>query len=304
MMKRPGVRATAIRKKPKWSLSLSLLLVSLFLLFPVGSASADPGRAEAVAPSTPNEVIEEVRSRNPGLSALGASVEAAGHTAPQAGSMPDPTLTVGLSNYPFSTSQTPMSGVQFDLRQRLVWFKKLDAMEAAAKQDQRIQQSLRVEKRNTLVARAWSLLWELTYLKEEKRLALEIGSTLRYFEDVTKAAYSVGRGRQQDLIKPVVAHQRIDETVVGIDRQAGIVLSELNRLRDRDPGAAVIPPAMPKAGPPDLPRSVLLDYARRHNPLVDLRENRINRQREMLTAAREDYVPDFTVGLQYRARWI
>lgn len=288
-----------------WALPAGVWLAAGVSMFAAGVAWAGPGSRDD-APSSPAEVIEEVRARNPGLKGLQAGVDAAGHTAPQASSFPDPTLTVGLSNYPFSTGQTPMSGVQFDLKQRLPWFRKLNALEAAARQDQRIQAALRVEKTNTLVARAWSLLWELTYLHEQRRLALEIGATLDDLVEVARAAYAVGKGRQQDLIKPVVQHQRIDEMVVGIDRQAGILLSELNRLRDREPDAVVIPPAMPKDGdsPPVLKISTLLDYARRHNPMVDLRENAIGKQQEMLTAAREDYVPDFTVGLQYRARWI
>lgn len=297
---------TAMKERLGMAFGVLLLVAAPALadtVVPTLTASV-PTRAVDV-PARAADVVAEVLSRNPHLAAIGAKVAAAGHAAIRAGTLPDPTFSVGLSNYPFSTRQTPMSGVQFDLQQRIPWLSKLAALEAAAKEDQRIDALLRIETTNVLRARAWRLLWELAFLKEHRHQALLIRGTLIYLAGVTRATYAVGKGQQQDLIKPVLEAHRIDELVVGIDRQSQIVLSELNAMRHRDPGAPVVPPPIPggAAQAQALTRRLLRAYAVKHNPLLKLRKVVIAREGELLRAAKLDYIPDFTVGLQYRARW-
>ncbi|MBL6975065.1 MAG: TolC family protein [Deltaproteobacteria bacterium] len=302
-METPFIRNQMLWTSGAWTQALLILLA--IPLVPAASLYAGHPASGPPVAFAAAEVVEEVRARNPGLHALDARADAAGHVAPQAGAFPDPTLTVALVNQPFSTLSSPMTGVQFDLRQRLPWFKRLDALESAARQDQRIQQALSREKKNALTARAWALLWELTYLDEQERLARQVGRTLDDFVEVASAAYAQGMGRQQDLIKPQIQRQRINELVIGIEGQRDMILSELNALRDREPGTHVIPPSLPgdPVVHPELDRESLLAYAREHNPLMGFGERSIGKRNEMLRAAEQGYVPDFTVGLQYRARW-
>jgi cobalt-zinc-cadmium efflux system outer membrane protein len=261
---------------------------------------------DAKTPVLAHEVVDEVRERNPQLSGLDARVEAAEHVVPRVGSLPDPMFMVGLSNWPLSADETPLTGVQFELQQTFPWFGKLDAKEDVASQDVRIRKALRAEQENLLVARAWALLWELRFLVENRKLALEIGATLDHFAKVAEAAYSVGSGRQQDLIKPMVERHRIDDMVLGIDRKMDMVRSEINALRARPPEAPIQPPDMKEAEDEmsTLVRKRLREFSYRTNPLMKLREAAIEKQRAALRLAEKDYYPDFTVGLQYRLRWV
>jgi outer membrane protein TolC len=278
---------------------------AIFFVFWSPLVFAQPAENNAV-PALYAEVVEEVRIRNPGLAALDARVDAALQVVPRVGSLPDPLFMLGLSNWPLSTDTTPLTGVQFELKQTFPWFGKLDAREAVVGKDVDIRKAYRAEQENLLVARAKALLWELRFLLEQRRLALEIGAGLEQFTKVAEAAYTVGSGRQQDLIKPVVQRYRIDDLVVGIDRKMDIIRSEINALRNRPPEAPLEAPGLPEGNvkSPMMVRERLQSYAQATNPLLEVRSAAIAKQHEVLRLAEKDYYPDITLGLQYRLRWV
>ncbi len=282
--------------------SMPRLITTLVPILLAAGARAEP----AAAPSSPAAVIEEIRARNPDLESIQANIEAARHVGPRVSSLPDPMFSVGLSNFPLSTDQTPLTGVQFELKQTIPWLGKLSAREAVAEHDVAIGAALLEDRRNALVARAKALLWELTYLAEQRRLALEIRQTLEQFARVAEATYTAGSGRQQDLIKPVVEQHRIDDQVVGIDRRVEMIRSEINALRSRAASAPIQAPRLEDAVDPTSPQdpAALLERVRRQNPRLKMRDQMVSKQHAALRLAEEEYYPDFTVGLQYRLRWV
>lgn len=275
----------------------------LAMLLTAQGAWADPPGAP---PGSPAEVIEEIRTRNPDLASIAANIEAARHVGPRVSSLPDPMFSVGLSNFPLSTDQTPLTGVQFELKQTIPWLGKLSAREEMAGYDVDIGAAMLEDRRGALVARGRELLWELTYLVERRRLALEIKQTLGQFAQVAEAIYTSGKGRQQDLIKPVVAQYRIDDQVVGIDRQVQMIKSELNALRARPADAPVEAPRLADAVglPSRTDLAALVERARRDNPYLEVQRQRVSKQRAALGLAEQEAYPDFSVGLQYRLRWV
>lgn len=277
------------------------LVVGLLLAAQV--AWSDPPETP---PGSPAEVIEQIRTRNPDLAAITANIEAAHHVGPRVSSLPDPMFSVGLSNFPLSSDQTPLTGVQFELRQTIPWLGKLSAREEVAGHDVAIGAAMLEDRRNALVARGQALLWELTYLAERRRLALEIKQTLEQFARVAEAIYTSGSGRQQDLIKPVVAQHRIDDQVVGIDRQVEIIKSEINALRARPVEAPVQAPRLADAAalPSRADLAALVERARRDNPHLQMQRQRVSKQQAALGLAEQEAYPDFSVGLQYRLRWV
>lgn len=281
-----------------------ILILSGFLAgWALGLAAAGAGDAIGDAP---DKVIEEVRGRNPQLTAIEAEVQAAEHVVPQVGSLPDPMFMVGLSNWPLSTDTTPLTGVQFELKQTFPWFGKLSAREDVARGDVSIRQAGRKDRENQLVARARVLMWELRFLAEHRKLANEIRGVLEQFAQVAEASYTTGGGRQQDLIKPLVEQHRLEDLIVGLDRKRDAIQSEINALRSRPPETPVQPPAL--AGANDklaLPsRERLRELARATNPMLEMSEAAVSKHKAALRLAEKGYYPDFTVGLQYRLRWV
>lgn len=298
-----------------------------------GAGVAEAGRrraslATASVPTLPEEVVREVVERNQGIEALEARATAAAEVPSQLGSLPDPLFMVGLSNLPLSTSSTPLTGVQFELRQTFPWPGKLALRESAAEHGARAQKHLVEDRRNLLRARAWSLLWELAFLEQHRELAREMATALEQFTEVAEASYVAGSGRQQDIIKPRVERHRIDDLIESIDRAADTVRSRINALRHRPPGTPIQAPKLPdykKETPGQSPSGAggqtpdaggqsrynglpsqgkLLEYAESHNPLFRAARARTASARHLLALAGKDYFPDITVGLQYRLRWV
>jgi outer membrane protein TolC len=279
------------------------ILIGVLAALAAGQAAAGEGEP---AGDSPEKVIEEVRTRNPQLAAIEAEVQAAEHVVPQVGSFPDPMFMVGLSNWPLATETTPLTGVQFELKQTFPWFGKLSAREDVARGDVSIRRAGRKDRENRLVARARVLLWELRFLAEHRKLAKEIRGVLDQFAQVAEAAYTTGGGRQQDLIKPLVEQHRIEYLIVGIDRKRDAIQSEINALRSRPPETPVQPPALAKTDDqPDLPsRKRLQELARTANPMLEMSDAAVEKHKAALRLAEKGYYPDFTVGLQYRLRWV
>ena len=295
-----------------------------------GPPAAATGAAErtdgaASVPSRPEDVVREVVERNQGTEALDLRAAAAAEVPSQVGSLPDPMFLVGLSNLPLSTDSTPLTGVQFELRQTFPWPGKLALRERAAEHGARAQRHLVAERRNLLRARAWSLLWELAFLEEHRRLANEMVDTLKQFVKVAEATYVSGTGRQQDLIKPQVERYRIEDLLITIERQSKIIKSRINAMRHRPPDAPVDPPEISSIllalagqsagddgkgkegqtlGNAPFQLGKFMAFADDHNPLLKAANSRIEAARSMLDLAGKDYFPDITVGLQYRLRWV
>lgn len=305
---------------------LAASLATISFVSPAGgTGSGTEGKnVHQVIPTTAEEVVREVVERNRGTKALESQAAAAAEVPSQAGSLPDPFFMVGLSNLPLSTDSTPLTGIQFELRQTFPWPGKLALREQAAGHNARLRQHLVTERRNLLRAHAWSLLWELAFLREHRRLAGEMAATLNQFVAVAESSYVAGSGRQQDLIKPQVERYRIDDLVESIDRQAATLRARLNALRHRPAQAPIDPPNIPEynnkvRGQPQGMRGQapdkgpdtrlfssdkLLEFAKEHNPLFRAARQRVEAARSMLALAGKDYFPDISVGLQYRLRWV
>jgi cobalt-zinc-cadmium efflux system outer membrane protein len=265
---------------------------------------AAPGLAEDPQPASDTALRAEILERNPGLKAFDERIQAASQAAPQAGAMPDPVFMVGLSNMPLSDGQTPLSGVQFELKQTLPWFGKLDAREAVALQRVEVLTALRQERANALAARGAALAWELAYLERKRALLIEIGQVLTQLEETAAITYESGQARQQDLIKPSLSKARLDDSLLDLLRREQITLSRINALRDRAPNHAFTSPTRARMLPAKLPDEVLVEFALVHNPALQAARETIETQQRALVVADRAYYPDITIGLQYRYRWV
>ena len=282
--------------KSPWSAFTASLFTAL--LFAAASLAKEPQAASDTV------LKAEILERNPGLKALDERIQAAIQAAPQAGAMPDPVFMVGLSNWPLSDEQTPLSGVQFELKQTLPWFGKLDAREAVARQEVEVLAALRQEQANALATLGVSLAWELAYLERKRALLIEIGRVLTQLEETAAITYASGQARQQDLIKPSLAKARLDDSLLDLDRMEEIALSRINALRDRAPNHAFVPPSQTRKLPATLPVEDLVEFALAHNPVMQAARETIETQERTLLVADKAYYPDITVGLQYRYRWV
>jgi len=191
---------------------------------------------------------EDLALRNePGRAALLARATALDERAVAAGQLPDPTMRVGLANYPLSSggfSTEGMTQAQLGYRQSFpagksrsintdLFMSKSVAMSSQA--DARARDVL------TNVRRAWL---ETYYWQQARDIVTESRPFFADLVTVTRSLYSVGRKSQHDVLKADLELSRLDDRLIEIDRrrrQAQAMLSEwLGTQADR-PIAAKLP---------------------------------------------------------------
>jgi len=147
---------------------LLLYSIVITLLLTGWVARAGPAGARAEEPQEElGRLIAAALADNPELAALRDKISAAQAVVPQAGSLQDPRLTVALSNMPvggLSFERTPMSGIQFMLRQKVPYPGKLSLRELAARQGVEITQAAYQEAQNAVVRHVKHAYNNLYYL--------------------------------------------------------------------------------------------------------------------------------------------
>ena len=281
------------------------LTVVLTLLLTGWVARAGPAGPNAEEPQAELErLIAAALADNPELAALRDKISAAQAVVPQAGALDDPRLTVALSNMPvggLSFERTPMSGIQFMIRQMVPYPGKLGLRELAARQGVEITRETYQEAENAvvrLVKQGYNNLYYLHRAIEVTQMNKQIAEALAGLAEVM---YGVGRIPQQHVIKVHVEVARYVDLLVILDEKLDRAEAALNVLLDRPPDA---PLPEPQVGtyPLELSAAALYDVARDQRPSLQEMKRRIARLKILVQLARKDLKPDFVLGFDYRVR--
>ncbi len=263
----------------------------------------------AATVDSPAAVLTEIETRNPRLKAQRAQIRVFGHALGPAGALPDPEFMVGLSNLPLSKDSTPLTGLQFELRQRFPWFGTLGARKRLAGAEQEIQRAELRRLRQALMTKAQVLLWRMTGLAQQAGLERERLALLEQLAHAVEAVYINGQGRGADLLRPQIESHRSHERLLGLAEQEASLRARLNALRDRPSQHPFDLPRLPKAPELDIvlgPKDTALLQARAQaaNPGLQKADENLQSRRQALLLARKQKYPNFSLGLQYRLRWV
>lgn len=245
-------------------------------------------------------------SANPTLGQLEARYRALAEVPSQAGTLPDPTLTLAGANFPtdsFRLRQEPMTQIQFGLAQRIPFPGKLRlaariAEHVAGAAGWELEEAKLTLERD--VRRTW---WQIAYLDHALTIVAQNQSLLRQFVDIANAKYEVGDGLQQDVLLAQVELSRLFDRELALERERGVAAARLNRLLDRDPTLPVVLPSDQAPVLPDLPPAqAQFERAKVRRPLLAAIAERIEAANARVDLARRDYYPDFTLGAAYGLR--
>ncbi len=270
---------------------------------------AAPGTAQAPLPqpSTPDPVLaallREALDRHPDLQKAEAAVRMDQERIPQAGVLPDPSLSLGLQNDGFKRLEVGRMETSFysvAFTQPLPWPGKrglrkevaaigADLSEAARS---RVQLSLEAEVRRGYTA--------LLLVRGQKQLLEQQSVFLEQAERLARTRYEVGQGSQGDLLRAQLERTRLQLAAWSLDAEERTTLAGLNRLRQHDP-ADPIPATAALA---ELPEPVALEHEQveaRSPELAGARAS-VRQTDKLLDLARLDRRPDFavTAGLMPR----
>ena len=144
-------------------------------------------------------LIEEALENNPEIIALRKSVSAAKAQIPQAGTLPEPILKLGVLNLPvnsFNFGQEPMTGKQVMLTQRIPFPGILRLKTDVSRQVTKMTEAYLRAKENEIVRKVKEAVFNLGYLKRAIQLAQENVTTLEQFLQIAQTKYEVGKGLQ------------------------------------------------------------------------------------------------------------
>ena len=206
-----------------------------------------PLSADQRVPLTVAEAERVATAGEPGITALLARSEAAGEEAIAAEQLPDPTMRIGLANFPISGggfSTEGMTQAQLGIRQV---FPRARARELAGDgvraHGDAFRQSAEARRRDIIhaVRHAWL---EVYYTQQAWALVSE---SRLFFEDlvtITRSMYGVGRKSQHDVLRAELELSRLDDRLIDIAGKRAEAQAALSRWLGDDayrPLAASLP---------------------------------------------------------------
>jgi len=242
-------------------------------------------------------VIEALRN-NPEIEAARDQMDVAGERASREGVLPPPELVFMREGMPaFRYSEAMFSRVE--LMQIIPFPTKLAARREIAEIDALHAHHDHGEKVLDVLHRLKSTYAELWFVQQSIALAAKNGALLAQALAVVKARFASGNAGAADLLRASVESSRNENTLLDLRaREAAMkamIMSIAGRGERDTLGVAVLPDPRPLGITPD--SLVALAFAGR--PMIEHDSLAVEQERLALSAARQGFIPDLRVGLQY-----
>ena len=259
------------------------------------------GRRASAQDAVLQKLLDDAAAANPEVAQARAAVEAESARIPQAGALPDPSLSLGIQNDGFrriniGTMDTSFFSIQ--LTQPLYWPGKRGLREAVATLEKRRSEArlgravLDLEGR---VRRAYLGLLlvraQIDLLAEQEQLWLQAEQTAR-------ALYESGQVPQSDLLRAQLERARLQQRRWALDAELSTRLAEPNRLRVRPLDEPVQTSARlaDTPDPADLAEAAAQQDALERSPEILLSTLGVEQAGRRLDLARKEKLPDFAVS--------
>jgi outer membrane protein TolC len=281
---------------------LSGILLYLIATGPAGAESA----SGPVAFDSADAAIEIGLRNNPGLAALRAHADAQAAMPPQAGALPDPTVSLGAINFPvdgFDRDQEPMTQLRVGVSQALPFPGKRVLQEKAAQFEAQASVKSVDEARLQLISDIRSAWWRLFYLDRALEIVGRNRDLLRQLVEIARTRYEVGEGLQQDVLLAQVERSQLLDKELQLKGARQSEAARLNALLNLPAQSPVVLPARTDTALPEtLPARTLTELAERSRPMLDRLRRRLDAADTRVALARRDRLPDFTLGAAYGFR--
>lgn len=252
-----------------------------------------------------NDLIAEGLRNNPDLKSTEDQWQAALARVPQAGALPDPTVSFNLLNVPVSTfafDQEPMTGKQVALMQMFPFPGKQGTMENIAREAAAVKEGQHEELRNQLVKNIRITYYNIFLINKSIETVEKNTAALGEFVKIAETKYSVGKGLQQDVLRAQVELSRMLDKRIQLDKKRDALRARLNQLLNRPAASPLGPVDELQLIPYDKSLAELQQMATSMRPLLKTWQSTIRQSDEQLHLARKGYLPDFGLTLAYSQR--
>jgi outer membrane protein TolC len=279
-----------------------LRLVPALVLMAPGSAQAPLTEPLALDPVLA-DLLREALEGHPDLQKADAAVRMDQERVPQAGVLPDPSLSLGLQNDGFKRievgrMETSYYSVAFT--QPFPWPGKRGLRQDVAAIGVDLSEALRSRVQMGLEADVRRGYTALLLLRGQKQLLDQQALFLEQAEKLARTRYEVGQGSQGDLLRAQVERTRLQLAAWSLEAEERSTVAALNRLRQHDPAD----PIVATAALADLPEPAELSPAQVEDRSPELAgaHASVKQTEKLLDLAKLDRRPDFavTAGLMPR----
>ena len=258
--------------------------------------------ADTRVPLTIAEAERLATAAEPGVAALLARSNAAGEQAVAAEQLPDPTLRIGVNNFPiggggFSTEG--MTQAQLGFRQA---FPRSRARELAgdAKRAQGDVFRQRAEARHRDIVHEVRRAWLEVYYTQQAWVL--VNESRPFFDDlvtITRSMYGVGRKSQHDVLRAELELSRLDDRLIEIGRHRAEAQATLSRWLGDDAWRPVAAKMPAWSNAPDIE---ILRAALSSHPAVAAADASISASEAAVGRAEEDKRPGWALDVGYGYR--
>jgi len=274
------------------------IIVMLLIGTPAARAFAD----EASGPLGMPEAVHIAVTHDSALQQLVAAKAVTVANATAAGTLPDPKLTMGLSNLPtdtFAVGQQPMTMQVIGIQQA---FPAGDSRALAQQRGDQMadSQQAAIDARRLQVARAVRLAWLNAYFAEHAiELTRANEAALEQSVAIAKEQYQNGKGTQQQWLRArlALADPKVRE-IEFVDAQRS-AQAALVRWLGEDASRALTGTVFDLPSPPTY--RVLLDRLPMH-PVLRQADAKISADQTGVELARQSYKPSWGLSLSYGRR--
>ncbi len=250
-------------------------------------------------------LIDEAVKANPEIRTLEYRVGSLKAAAPQAGSLPDPLLTLGVDNVPVSDPSfdafLPTSKV-IGFSQKVPFPGKLALKEEAAEKRAESGDLIYRDKITEIVKRVKEAYFDLLFINQSIRINERNKELLSGLADVAATKYSVGNGLQQDVLKAQVELSKIIDELIVLRQKKETAKARINTLLNRAPQAPLADPEEKET----TPFTFTLEELEAKTLKASLPLKAIDRLIEGSTAdlhlAKKEFYPDFNFAVTYKQR--
>jgi outer membrane protein TolC len=268
---------------------------------------AASGLAQAPLPHSSDPVLEdllhEALANHPDLQRAGAAVRMDQERIPQAGVLPDPSLSLGLQNDGFKRLEVGRMETSFysvAFTQPLPWPGKRGLRKEVAAINVDLSEATRSRVQMGLEADVRRGYTALLLVRGQRQLLAEQALFLEQAERLARTRYEVGQGSQGDLLRAQLERTRLQQATWSLEAEEHMILAALNRLRQHDPADPI--PTTATLGSLPEPELLRPEAVEALSPELAGARASVRQTEKLLDLAKLDRRPDFavTAGLMPR----
>lgn len=258
--------------------------------------------ADQRVPLTIAEAEDLALRDEPGFLALQASASALEEQSIAAGALPDPTLRLGLSNFPVSGggfSTEGMTQIQLGIRQSFPRSRQRAKSTAQYRALADVQSSS-ADARSRDVLEATRSAWlESYYWRQVEQVLYESRPLFADLLQVTQSLYGVGRKSQSDVLRAELELRRLDDRLIEASRSRSSAQGMLSEWLGQD---AFRPAASKLPNWGSLPSREALLEKLAANPVLHAADATIEARQAKVGIAEENRKPGWALDLGYGYR--